>query len=178
MFVYPLGIVEFTWAMKKEPGLFSVQKGIILSSYVGIIINHYKDPKKSNQDSMKCVLFFFSWLGPWPGCATRWKTWWSNSVLSSRAASTKQERWVPAKFTTRFLTETSLCVLIQDTQDSYFFLTKIEVHRKLKQSIFFFLMVADVCTPNFGFFKGKVLPRWQTVVSEGERWMRVLPWCL
>ena len=41
-----------------------------------------------------------------------------------------------------------------------------------------FLMVADVCTPNFGFFKGKVLPRWQTVVSEGERWMRVLPWCL
>ena len=45
--------------MKKEPGLFSVQKGIILSSYVGIIINHYKDPKKINQDSMKCVLFFF-----------------------------------------------------------------------------------------------------------------------
>ena len=29
---------------RKKPELFSVQKGIMLSSYVGIIINHYKDP--------------------------------------------------------------------------------------------------------------------------------------
>lgn len=50
------------WAFeqcRKETWLFDVFWGIILPLYVGISINHYKDPQLTNQDSMKSRRVFF-----------------------------------------------------------------------------------------------------------------------
>ena len=56
------------WAMKKGPWLFRVFLGDQkLPSYMGIIINHYKDPYKPTSIMESRRVFFVAQMGfPWP----------------------------------------------------------------------------------------------------------------
>ena len=53
----------------------------ILASYIGIIINHYKDPYKKNQDSIesKAVFFFMAHVGH--TFQVKMLTWWRRCGL-------------------------------------------------------------------------------------------------
>ena len=60
-----------SWAMEK-PGLFRVYRGIILPSYMGNILNHYKDPSWSTRIQLESNKFFFiSWLNYCHGFSPR-----------------------------------------------------------------------------------------------------------
>ena len=47
---------------EKNPGWLGYIGNEILPSYIGIIINHCKDPYLTNQDFMKSRRVYLSWL--------------------------------------------------------------------------------------------------------------------